>query len=130
MGLFDFFKPKKSAIEEMFERMNNSTFPKGEKDIDACVDELLRILGNKISREEAKNIVLKSVFISRMSLGDKSDPFTIERLRAHLAPYALHHFNDEQLMHFWGYLIGIYAIMLQDRKTPSEIKWDGSKYAY
>lgn len=125
MGLFDFFKPKKSATEEMFERMSNSTFPKGEKDIDACVDELLRILGNKISREEAKKIVLKSVFISRMS-----DGFTKERLRAHLAPYALHHFNEEQLMNYWGYLVGIYAIMLEYRKTPSEIKWDGSKYVW
>lgn len=125
MGLFDFFKPKKSVTEEMFERMSNSTFPKGEKDIDACVDELLRILGNKISREEAKNIVLKSVFISRMS-----DGFTKERLRAHLAPYALHHFNEEQLMNYWGYLVGIYAIMLEYRKTPSEIKWDGSKYVW
>ena len=126
MGLFDFLKPKKSNEQnEMMARMNATIFPKGEKDINACVDELLRILENKISRTDAKTIVLKSVFISRISNG-----FTKERLRAHLAPYALQHFNEEQLMNFWGYLIGIQAIMLQDRKTPSEIKWDGSKYVW
>ena len=130
MGLFDFFKPKKSATQEVFERMSNSAFPKGDKDIEACVDELLRILSNKIPRSEAKNIVLKSIFISHMCIGDASDPFTKERLRAHLKPYALHHFDEEELMDFWGYLTGIYVIKLQNGKTPSEIKWDGSKYVW
>jgi len=33
MGLFDFLKPKKNPMEEMMEKISNSIFPKGEKDI-------------------------------------------------------------------------------------------------
>lgn len=125
MGLFDFLKPKKTDKELMFEKISNSIFPKGDKDIDACVDELLRILNNKISRAEAKDIVLKATFISRVSNG-----FPSERLHAHLKPYALHHFDQEQFIQFWVYLIGLHAAMIQDRKTPSEISWTGSQYTW
>jgi hypothetical protein len=44
MGSFDFLKSKKSPMEEMFEKMNNSIFPKGDKDLDAGVQGLMRIL--------------------------------------------------------------------------------------
>jgi hypothetical protein len=36
--------------------MSASFFPKGQKDMDAVTDELLRILNNKISRDEAQGI--------------------------------------------------------------------------
>jgi hypothetical protein len=61
MGLFNSSKPQKNNEQnEMFARLNASIFPKGDKDENACVDELLRILGNKISRTDAKSILLKS----------------------------------------------------------------------
>ena len=47
MSLFDFFKPKKNETNEMFERMDASIFPKGDRDKNAATDELLRILNNK-----------------------------------------------------------------------------------
>ena len=45
----------------------NSRFPKGDKDINAAANELLNILNNRISQDEAQEIVRLSTGISRIS---------------------------------------------------------------
>jgi hypothetical protein len=123
MGLFDFLKPKKNELNDMMAQMSASFFPKGEKDINAVTDAVLHILNNKISRDEAKNIALKSVAISRISKA-----FSKERLKAHLAGYCLQHFNDKQVETFHGYLILLTTGIMMFRKTPSEIVRDGDTW--
>lgn len=116
MGLFDFLKPKKSALDEQFERMNATFFPKGERDIDAVTDAVLITLNNSISRADAKSIALKSVAISRISQN-----FDEERLRQHLAGYCLQYFNDKQVKMFHAYLVLLIAASTMYGKTPSEV---------
>ena len=120
MGLFDFLKPKKSELHDTLAQMNASIFPKGKKDMDAVTDELLRILNNKISRDEAHGIAIRSVIMSRIA-----ENFDEDRLRAHLAGYCLNHFNDEQLTQFHGYLAFLTIASVMFRKTPSEVKCNG-----
>jgi hypothetical protein len=123
MGLFDFLKPKKNELNESFAHMSSSFFPKGEKDIDAVTESILFILNNKISKDEAKNIAIKSVAISRIS-----DEFTEIRLIAHLSRYCLHHFNDDQIKTFHGYLSFLKIGSMRFGKTPSEIIRQGDKW--
>jgi hypothetical protein len=96
MGLFDFFKPKKNPMQELFENMNNNMFPKQDKDISAATDELLNILHYKIEREEAKSIILRAIPLSRIA-----KEFSEARLRVHLEGYCLQHFNNEQVGKFY-----------------------------
>ena len=130
MGLFDFLKPKKSALNDFSQKMMNSTFPKGEKDINAAIDELLHILNNKIGRDEARNIVVKSVLISRISKDMEKQNFTKERLKAHLAGYCLQHFTEEQIEKFHNYLSALTVAMLTHRRTPSEVRRSGEAYMW
>lgn len=123
MGLFDFLKPKKDVMKDAMAQMSASFFPKGEKDINAVTDAVLHILNNKISREEAKGIALKSVAISRIS-----KEFSKERLKAHLAGYCLQHFNDKQVETFQGYLSLLTIGNMMFGKTPSEIIHDGDTW--
>lgn len=125
MGLFDFLKPKKNPMEEVFQKLSNSTFPKGEKDMNAATDELLHILNNQIGRDEAKQIVIKSVAISRIS-----KEFSKERLRQHLQGYCINHFNEAQIEKFHGYLVALSAAMLIHRRTPSEVRREGDAYVW
>lgn len=125
MGLFDFLKPKKSPLNEHMERLSNSMFPKGQKDIDAGTNELLFILKNKISRETAQGIFLKSIAISRIS-----QKFDKERLRAHLAGYCLQHFSEQQLDDYYNYLSALTAAMLVHQRTPSEVRRQGDAYIW
>ena len=121
MGLFDFLKPKKNdEFKETIAHMTASMFPKGEKDINAVTDAVLYILDNKIGRDEAKNIALKSVAISRLS-----KEFSKERLRLHLSGYCLHHFNDKQVETLHGYLSFLIIADTMFRKTPSEVVRQG-----
>jgi hypothetical protein len=123
MGIFDFLKPKKNPMEEAFEKMHNSIFPKGERDINAGIQELLRILDNKIDTKTARSILIKSAAISRIS-----EKFDKERLRVHLAGYCLHHFNDKQLDKYFNYLTAMSVAMQIHRATPSEIQRRGDEY--
>ena len=125
MGLFDFLKPKKNPMEEMMEKISNSIFPKGEKDIDAGTKELLHILNNKIDYDTAKSIFLKSAAISRIS-----EKFDKERLKSHLAGYCIQHFSDEQVEKFHGYLTALSAAMMIHRRTPSEVRREGDKHVW
>ena len=117
MGIFDFLKPKGNSLQDEIDKIHGKFFPKGDKDVNSAVDEILWILNNKISRDEAKKIALKSIIISRIA-----ENFNQERLRSHLEGYCLHHFNDEQLKHFYDYLMALTAAMQYHRKTPSEVK--------
>ena len=125
MGFFDFLKPPPNPLGEIFEKMSNSIFPKGEKDIDAGTKELLHILNNKIDYDTAKSIFLKSVVISRIS-----ESFDKERLRAHLAGYCLNHFNDAQVASYYNYLVALSTAMMIHRRTPSEVKRNGDIYSW
>lgn len=124
MGLFNFKKSKKkSELNEMLAQMNAKIFPKGEKDKNAVADAVLFILNNKVSREEARNIGVKSVAISRIS-----KEFSKERLKQHLAGYCLQHFNDKQIETFHGYLSLLTIADMMFRKTPSEVVRQGGTW--
>ena len=123
MGLLDFFKDKPSKKQELFSKMDAKIFPKGEKDLNAVVNELLNILDNKISRSEAQNISLKSVFISYFS-----ENFDIDQLRDHLLGYCLDRFSENQLDRFYKYLLAIKAANRFSKKSPSEIWREGDAY--
>ena len=125
MGLFDFLKPKKSPLDAMMEKMHHSFFPKGQKDIDAATNELLQILNNKISRQEAGSILLKSIMISAIS-----EKFTEERLRQHLAGYCIQHFNSAQVKRFYEYLGSIAVAKMVHNRTPSEIRRTAEGYEW
>ena len=122
MGFFDFLKPKPSPLNDTFAHMSANFFPKGEKDINAVTNAVLNILNNKISREEAKNIAVKSVVISRIS-----KDFNKERLKQHLASYCLQHFNDVQIETFY-LLLGVLAVKAMEGLTPSELIRQGDDW--
>jgi hypothetical protein len=123
MGFFDFLKPKKSGLENTLSNLYNSIFPKGDKDINAATDELLRILNHSIDRSEAKNIAVKSVSLSRIT-----ETFDEQRLRVHLGGYCLHHFNDAQVKQFHGYLAFLIVASVMFGKSPSEVICNGDFY--
>lgn len=125
MGFFDFLKPKKNKLNQKFEQINNDIFPKGRKDIESAVNELLLILNNSIGKSEAEVIVMKSVFISRIS-----EKFDKERLRTHLAGYCIQHFDEPQISKFWQYLSAIKAAKMIHDRTPSEVSRDGEDYVW
>jgi hypothetical protein len=124
MGLF---KHRKSETDmgKMMDQFSNSIFPKGPKDINAGTNELLFILDNRVDFENAKSIFLKSVSISRLS-----DKFDEERLRNHLQGYCIQHFNDKQIEQFYEYLNALKSAMLNQRRTPSEVKRQGNEYEW
>jgi hypothetical protein len=123
MGLFDFLKPKKSKMNDLFAQMSAKIFPKGQKDIDAITDALLYILNNKVSRSEAQTIAVRSVAISRIS-----KEFSRERLKQHLAGYCLQYFNEKQIETFHGYLAFLIVADMMFRKTPSELVRQGDTW--
>ena len=128
MGLFDFLNPKKRRTQKVIKDLQktmNSRFPEGDKDINAAANELLCILNNRISQDEAQEIVRLSTGISRIS----SD-FTKERLRRHLAGYCLHHFTEAQLEEFYHYLTALTQAMSFDGKSPSEVRRIGDLYVW
>jgi hypothetical protein len=125
MGLFNFKKNKKTELNDNLAKMLNAFFPKGETDINAGTDEVLLILNNKISRDEARNILVKSVAISRIS-----EKFEKERLISHLNGYCIHHFNNAQIDKFFNYLTALSIAMKIHGSTPVEIKRDGDSYVW
>lgn len=125
MGIFNFFNSKKNEQKDAVPHMFNSIFPKGRKDMYAGADELLRILNNSITREEARDILVKSAALSRIT-----KKFDKERLITHLSGYCLHHFNEKQIEQFYNYLVALSAAMLIHRRTPSEIRREGETYLW
>ena len=123
MGLFNFLKPKKDTKNELFEKLSNQIFPKGDKDINAGTDELLFILDNTVDRDTAKSIFVKAMVISAIT-----EKFDEERLKAHLRGYCLEYFNPDQVKTYHIYLVALTTARVLHRKTPSEVKRDNHKY--
>ena len=126
MGLFNFFKPKKSELNVAVNTAHeilNKYFPKGEKDMEAGTQEILSILNNKVTKSEAKNIFIKTVCISRLS-----ENFDKEKLKLHLEGYCIQHFNEKQIEQLKSYLSALMAAMLLHSASPSEVWREGDGY--
>ena len=120
MGIFDFFKKKPDPKEELMSGMMNSMLPRGPKDIEAGTNEVSRILKNRIDRQSANDIFLKSIAISRIAQN-----FDEERLHKHLQGYALHHFRGNEVKELFDYLSALKAAMIFNQKSPCEVESDG-----
>src|SRR6478609_1564207 len=96
MGLLDFFKPTQRANKELQENLSVKFFPNGDKDVNAGTDELLYILSNKVDRETAKDIFVKSFAASVLS-PQFSFEFNETRLLSHLSGYCLNYFSPDQV---------------------------------
>jgi len=125
MGLFNFLKPKKDPMVEMAEKLSNSIFPKGAKDIDAGAKEVLRILNNSLDYETARTIFTRSAGISRIA-----STFDKERLTSHLSGYCIQHFNEGQIEKLYAYLSALTAAMVIHQRTPSEVRREGDDYVW
>lgn len=125
MGLFDFFKSNNRKLQDHFDKVHRDVFPKGDVDIDASVNELLYILSNKIDNKTARDIILKSVLVSRMS-----EKFDRARLVNHLERYCIHYFNEEQITMFHEYLATINIAKMAHGKTPSEVRRVGDMHIW
>jgi hypothetical protein len=142
MGLFDFFRRKKKKDNRCSEQHNKTSsndkrstfedvFPNGIKDVIIGAAELRRILNNKIDITTAQSIFVRSSSICFSC--NVMNPFTKERLRLHLAPYALHYFDEAALDEFYNYLCsnrnvksGYNALLKQAREYAQLI---GGEYA-
>ncbi|MDG4945734.1 hypothetical protein NMK71_04850 [Weeksellaceae bacterium KMM 9713] len=96
-------KQNNNELSSLLEKMHKEIFPNGEKDIEEGTQELLRILNHKVDKNTAKNIFIKSssiCYTTTMSSG-----FSKERLKQHLAPYALDYFNEYALNEFYDYIV-------------------------
>ena len=125
MGLFDFLKPKQNNLQDATSALLKSFFPKGQEDINAGTNMLLLILNNKIGREEAQSILIKAVSISRISTS-----FDEARLRAHLAGYCLHLFNDAQVKSFYNYLLALTMAQKFNNISPTGVRKQGEAYVW
>lgn len=125
MGLFDFLKPKKTELDNNLSQLLKTFFPKGEMDINAGTNELLLILNNSINKNEARNIFIKSVSLSRVASN-----FDKERIINHLDGYCLQHFNEKQLDKFFNYLTALAVAMKVHGSSPVEIKRNGDAYVW
>lgn len=123
--LEDVSPDKKKEMNKTVTQIMNSIFPKGKKDINAGTDELLHILNHSINRDEARNIFIKSVSISRISKN-----FDKERLMEHLSDYCIQHFSQMQIKRFFNYLVALSAAMMMHGKTPSEVRRKGEIYIW
>jgi hypothetical protein len=104
MGLFNFLKKKKGKeLDNLLNEMTKVIFPNGQQDIDDGTNELLHILQNKVDKNTAKTILMRCSSIC-YTTGMRNE-FNRERLKAHLAGYALQYFNENQLDRFYYYLL-------------------------
>jgi hypothetical protein len=125
MGFLSFLRHKKIPLKERLDKMFDSMFPKGEKDVKAGTKELLCILNNKIDYGTARTIFLKSIAISRIA-----KEFDKERLKIHLTGYCIHHFNEAQIEKYYNYLVALSTAMLIHNRTPSEVRRVGDAYVW
>jgi hypothetical protein len=125
MGFFNFSKQKKNNFSDAVQQMRNKMFPKGEKDIEAGTIELMEILNNSVSKNEANKIFTKSYTIAYLT-----EQFDKERLIYHLKGYCIQYFNDVQISRLYDYLLAIKMAMIINQKTPSEIRRIGEGYGW
>ena len=93
----------KNELINSVEIMHKEIFPNGQIDIDEGTKKLLQILNNNIDKKTAKNIFVKSSSICHIT--SLKGTFSKERLKQHLAPYALDYFNDDTLSVFYDYIL-------------------------
>ena len=98
MGLFDkiFGKKKENPIKELAKIV----FPNGSRDIEAGTAEVLWILNNSVSTDQAREI-----FSNSASLCAITEKFDKERLELHLNGYCKGVFSEKQLEQLYGYLV-------------------------
>ncbi|MDR2839800.1 MAG: hypothetical protein LBV75_00825 [Paludibacter sp.] len=96
-------KQNKNELQDLVNKVNKAIFPNGKSDIEAGTKELLRILNNKVDKETAQTIFLKSSSICYTT--SLNNEFSKERLEQHLSHYALHYFDDKSLNDFYAYLL-------------------------
>jgi len=98
-------KPKQNenGLYKLMQEMDKKIFPNGRKDIEDGINELLRILNHRVDKKTAETILLKSSSICYTT--SLNDEFSIERLRQHLARYALQYFDEQALRNFYNYLL-------------------------
>ena len=93
----------KNELTSSLEKMNKEIFPNGQLDIDKGTKKLLKILNDNIDKNTAQNIFVKSSSICYIT--SMKGTFSKERLKQHLAPYALDYFNDDTLGEFYDFII-------------------------
>jgi len=93
----------KNELQNLMERMQREIFPNGKNDIDEGTKQILYILNHKVNKQTAQNIFVKSSSICYTA--SLNGQFSKERLKQHLAPYALHYFEEETLAVFYEYLL-------------------------
>ncbi len=96
---------KSKELQELIAKMQKEIFPNGEADIKVGTNELLRILNNRVDANTARDIFCKSSSICYTTTAMGGGQFSKERLKQHLAPYALNYFNDKALDEFYKYLL-------------------------
>lgn len=84
-----------------------------------------QILDNNIDRQTASGIFSKA-----RALAHTSKDFSVERLKLHLQPYALHHFNEYQLDRFFKFLMSCNLLALLQGKGPSEMRIVNGDYFF
>ena len=93
----------KNELTNSLKKMNKEIFPNGQLDIDKGTKKLLQILNDNIDKNTAQNIFVKSSSICYIT--SMKGTFSKERLKQHLAPYALDYFNDDTLSEFYDFII-------------------------
>ena len=96
-------KPQENGFQDLMQKMQKEIFPNGEKDIEDGSNQLLLILNHSIDKKTAANIFVKSSSICYTS--SLNDEFSMERLKEHLASYALKYFDNQALRRFYDYLL-------------------------
>ncbi len=93
----------KVELDDYIKELYQKVFPNGQKDIQEGTNDLLDILHYSVDRKTAEDIFVKSSVICYSS--SFKQQFDKERLKSHLAPYALHYFNNVSFNEFYNYLI-------------------------
>jgi hypothetical protein len=130
MGFFDFLKPKKKEpLDEYAQAMMKLVFPAGEVDLLAGTNEVLDILNHSVSKEIARNILIKSTMICRIVTmkKDGDNKFDVDRLRMHLSTYCIEYFNESQIRRLHGYQVSMLTASLMG-KSPKDVKRSGENY--
>ena len=114
-------KPNGKNFQDLLLEASKEVFPNDKEDIEDGANELLRILNHQIDKNTAKMIFIRSSCICYTTSLD--DEFSIERLKQHLAPYALQYFDNQALSSFYTYLLSknVRANYLDASKKFSQI---------
>jgi hypothetical protein len=125
MNLIKFFNRKRIIPAENKSQKVQNYFPNGEADMIAGTNEVLIILDGNISRAEARNIFLKSVYMSREPI-----KFDRERLVAHLSEYCIQYFNNKQIDKYQSYLTALTVASSIFDCSPINVERDGDGYIW